>query len=175
MLGKHEYLVAQKDELSCWFWQDTKCVMVLPNFHTLSDMCTVNSRSGNAMLQPVEVPKMLIDFQKHMKGVDLSDQTISYHIINHRSRKWWRLLYFHLMMGSALNSYIIAKDPETVRRDLSNFLDLVKDLVDGLIGDFIAARMLQSWTLPNRLKCTQSRLFEKEKVCVECRSILSLL
>ncbi|XP_052261867.1 piggyBac transposable element-derived protein 4-like [Dreissena polymorpha] len=164
MLDKHEFLVAQKDELSCCIWQDTKCVMVLSNFHSPNDMGTVNRRSGNPTQQSVEVPKMLADYQKFMKGVDLSDQMIGYHIINHRSRKWWRRLFFHFMMGSALNAYIIAKDsnPETVGREWPN----IQDFVDYCAGK--DAPILDT-ARPARVH-TMERLFEKEKVCVECRA-----
>ncbi|XP_052233052.1 uncharacterized protein LOC127845914 [Dreissena polymorpha] len=166
MLDKHEFLVAQKDELSCCIWQDTKCVMVLSNFHSPNDMGTVNRRSGNPTQQSVEVPKMLADYQKFMKGVDLSDQMIGYHIINHRSRKWWRRLFFHFMMGSALNAYIIAKDsnPETVGREWPNIQDFVEDLADGLIGDYCAGKdaPILDTARPARVH-TMERLFEKEK------------
>ncbi|KAH3734936.1 hypothetical protein DPMN_041396 [Dreissena polymorpha] len=67
---------------------------------------------------------------------------IGYHIINHRSRKWWRCLFFHFMMGSALNTYIVAKEsyPEAVRREWPNMQDFVQDLADGLIGDYAAGK-----------------------------------
>ncbi|XP_052236071.1 piggyBac transposable element-derived protein 4-like [Dreissena polymorpha] len=67
MLDKHEFLVAQKDDLSCSIWQDKKYVMVLSNFHSPNDMGTVNRRSGNPTQRSVKVPKMLADYQKFMK------------------------------------------------------------------------------------------------------------
>lgn len=42
--GKHQYAVAQKDDLSFCNWQDTKPVLVLSNFHDPSVMGSVNRR-----------------------------------------------------------------------------------------------------------------------------------
>ncbi|KAH3849497.1 hypothetical protein DPMN_091900 [Dreissena polymorpha] len=80
------------------------------------------------------------------------------------------------MMGSALNSYIIAKDsnPEAVRREWPNFQDFVEDLADGLIGDFSASNdaPIVDTARPARVH-TMERLFENEKVCVKFRAKLN--
>ena len=86
-LNKHEFKVAQKDELTFCVWQDTKAVCVLSNFHDPEIARTVNRRSGMNIQRPVVVPKMLSDYQKNMKGVDLCDQTVEYYLLNHRSKK----------------------------------------------------------------------------------------
>jgi hypothetical protein len=66
---------------------DTKAVCVLSNFHDPEIARTVNRRSGMNIQRPVVVPKMLSDYQKNMKGVDLCDQTVEYYLLNHRSKK----------------------------------------------------------------------------------------
>jgi hypothetical protein len=95
-LNKHEFKVAQKDELTFCVWQDTNTVCVLSNFHDPEIARTVNRRSGMKIQRPVVVPKMLSDYQKNMKGVDLCDQTVEYYLLNHRSKKWWRRICFYL-------------------------------------------------------------------------------
>ena len=95
-LNKHEFKVAQKDELTFCVWQDTNTVCVLSNFHDPEIARTVNRRSGMKIQRLVVVPKMLSDYQKNMKGVDLCDQTVEYYLLNHRSKKWWRRICFYL-------------------------------------------------------------------------------
>ena len=56
-LNKHEYKVAQKDELTFCVWQDTKAVCVLSNFHDPQAVGVVNRRSGLNIQRPVEVPE----------------------------------------------------------------------------------------------------------------------
>lgn len=68
-MEKHEFRVAQKDDLTFCIWQDTKTVMVLSNHHDPTQTGTVNRRKDGANHVPVEVPPALADYQKHMKGL----------------------------------------------------------------------------------------------------------
>ena len=109
-LNKHEYKVAQKDELTFCVWQDTKAVCVLSNFHDPQAVGVVNRRLGLNVQRLVEVPKMLDDYQKNMKGVDIFNQMTGYYLLNHRSKKWWRRIFFYLMEMSVYNAYVIARN-----------------------------------------------------------------
>lgn len=93
-------------------------------------------------------------------------------MLDHRSKKWWRRLFFHLMMASAHNAYVIAKDsnPEVVSREWPNFQDFIEDLASGLIDDMTTPRappMHQE--AQGQRRHTFVKLFDKDKVCVECR------
>ena len=65
-----------------------------------------------------------------MRGVDLLDQAISYHMVRHRSKKWWRRVFFYGMMVSAHNAYVVAKDQGDAchRRQWPTFLDFLESL-----------------------------------------------
>ena len=117
-LQRGEFRLAQKDDLMCSVWMDTKPVLILSNYHSPAARCTVERHNVQGVRGPVVVPKALEDYQVHMKGVcgpvvvpkaledyqihmkgvDLCDQMTGYHLINHRSKKWWRWLYFYLQM-----------------------------------------------------------------------------
>ena len=56
----------------------------LPRPNTAGHHQVLRRRDG--VRTPVPGPKMLQDYQQHMRGVDLLDQAISYHTVNHRSR-----------------------------------------------------------------------------------------
>ena len=88
-LRKHEFKVAKKNDLVFVSWMDTKPVLTLSNFHDPQARGFVSRRSKeDGTKKKVPVPKQLEDYQANMKGVDLCDQMVSYHIISHRSKKW---------------------------------------------------------------------------------------
>ena len=179
-LNKYEYKVAQKDELTFCVWQDTKAVCVLSNFHDLQAVGVVNRRSGLNIQRPVEVPKMLADYQKNMKGVDLCDQMTDYYLLNHRSKKWWRQIFFYLMEVSAYNAYevsaynayVIARDsnPNKVNATWPLFQSYVEDLVISLIGDTRAGKATVLVPEPTRATCkhTIEKMYVKNKTGHEC-------
>lgn len=174
-LEKHQYKVAQKDDLTFCSWMDTKPVLVLSNYHDPQAVGYVNRRSGQAVQQRVGVPKMLQDYQDHMKGVDLMDQMLGYYMPNHRSRKWWRRIFHYLQMASAHNSYIIAKasNPDITRSEWPTFQDFVEDLADGLINNFSSARAvpLQNEPRPASQHDIRNIYGGKRKLCRECRML----
>ena len=162
-LQKHQFVVAQKNELSLCNWMDT--VLVLLNFHSPTDVGYVNLRTGQARQCQVRVPKMLEDYQKHMKGVDLLDLMLGYfYMINQRSRKWWRRIFFYLMMATAHNAYVSAKDSseEFVRLEWPRFQDFLEELAEDLIGD------APNLNIPRQaMRHNIQRMYEKAKVCGE--------
>ena len=174
-LVKHQYRVAQQDDLTFCTWMDTKAVLCLSSFHSPTDLGFVNRRTGHAEQQPIVVPKMLVDYQKHMRGVDLMDQMSSYYQLIHRSKKWWRRIYFFLQMTTAHNSYVIAKDlhPEVARDNWPRFQDFLEDLAEGLISNYTAARAPPRQANPLQRRPVlqhelQNLYGKKKKACSEC-------
>lgn len=47
-------------------------------------------------------PKAIINYNKAKKGVDFNDQMISYHSILRKSLKWYRILAFEFLFGTAI-------------------------------------------------------------------------
>jgi len=121
---------------------DTKPVMILSNIHDPAAVGIVNRRSGHIEQRQVIVPHMLQEYQDNMRGVDLLDQMVAYYLINHRSLKWWRRLFFHLMTATAYNSYIVAQDsnPDIAKQQWPSFKDYLEHLCMGLIGDTTVQR-----------------------------------
>lgn len=78
-------------------------------------------------------------------------------------------------MAAAHNSYIIAKDSneEYVNKEWPTFQEFLEDLATGLIDEHVNNRDPPA---PREVRQGQQhtfvKLFEKEKVCVECRAKL---
>ena len=171
-LHRGEFRVAQKDDLMCSVWMDTRAVLILSNYHHPAARGSVERRNQQGVRGPVPVPKALEDYQLYMKGVDLCDQMIGYHLINHRSKKWWRRLYFYLQMVAVHNSYIVAKESNPVESAAQwpVFQDFVEDLSLELIGDVRSARAAPLVPAPQRATALHEvvKMYEHYKTCREC-------
>lgn len=169
-LQRHAYKMAQRDELCFAHWQDTKPVCVLSNFHDPTKMGIVRRRV-NGQRQEVRVPECLADYQKHMKGVDLSDQMVGYYLLNHRSWKWWRRIFFHFLLVTVHNAYIVAKavDPDRAKREWPEFQDFVEAVAHQLVTT-VATRAARAKEGPLRegLQHDVDIIFDKRKTCVAC-------
>ena len=56
-----------------------------------------------------EIPNTVNIYSRLMKGVDLSNQLISYYELNRKTIKWWKRIFFHLLDIAIVNSFIIYK------------------------------------------------------------------
>ncbi|KAK0153615.1 PiggyBac transposable element-derived protein 4 [Merluccius polli] len=167
-MAKHQYQVAQKDDLTFCAWQDTKVVMVLSNYHNPSATGTVTRKKGGHAQTNVTVPACLADYQKHMKGVDLLDQMVGYYQFQHRSKKWWRRLFFFFLSVGCYNSFIVARGAEAAYK--SSYKEWVEDLAQELITPVTSRSAPQSPAGPSRASAEHDcqKIFEKRKVCWEC-------
>ncbi|KAI0216626.1 hypothetical protein LSAT2_031377 [Lamellibrachia satsuma] len=141
-------------------------------YHYPTARGSVERRNAQGVRAPVVVPKALADYQVHMKGVDLCDQMTGYHLINHRSKKWWSRLYFYLQMIAVHNAYIIAKEsnPVEAAAQWPLFQDFVEDLSLELIGNVRSARAAPLVHAPQRATALHEvvPMYERYKTCREC-------
>ena len=53
----------------------------------------MKDKAGQLLRKEVKIPPPIVEFNKYMGGVDLSDQAISYCNILRKTRKYWRTLF----------------------------------------------------------------------------------
>ena len=56
-------------------------------------------------IEEVQKPVMVEQYNTYIGGVDKSDQLLSYYGFSHRTVKWWRRAFFHLVDNVIVNAY----------------------------------------------------------------------
>ena len=172
-MNKGECKVAQKDDLTFAVWQDTKPVLVLSNFHSPGDRGHVRRKANDGTHRDIVAPQMIVDYQENMRGVDVCDQLVGYYMLSHRSKKWWRRIFFYMLSVSVVNAYIIAKDQneEATKSRWPNLQDFIEDIAEELIGDTPSPRAPPLVTPSNRPSAIHEirKLYPNKRTCIECK------
>lgn len=98
-------------------WKDKRVVTMLSMMHDAS-MVQKQRRSRHAPggIENVMKPTMIEEYNKHMGGVVKSDQLLSYYGFSHRTVKWWRRVFFHLLDMSVVNAYVLYRKTTNNKR-----------------------------------------------------------
>lgn len=66
--------------------------------------------------QAIQKPVAILDYDKYMGAVDRCDQMISYPTFKRRTLKWWKKVFFYLLMLATLNVYLLYSASSVARR-----------------------------------------------------------
>lgn len=109
-LNKGETRKMVEDGLMAIQWQDKRTITVVTTMHE-DKMVNKRRRSrfGNNNEETIQRPLCVDEYNKHMGGVDKSDQLLSYYGFTHKTLKWSNRAAFHLFDMAIVNSYILYK------------------------------------------------------------------
>ena len=81
---------------------------MLSTFHS-NDMTDVRRRTRSAAdgVEMISKPVMIHSYNQNMGGIDKFDQLILYYGFPHRSIKWWKCVFLHLLDLSVVNASIL--------------------------------------------------------------------
>ncbi|XDV34811.1 hypothetical protein PO909_004929 [Leuciscus waleckii] len=94
-------------------WMDTREVSVCSTIHPAYTGDTVQRRVKETeawSLKTFPCPTPIIAYNQHMGGVDLSDQLLQYYTAQHKTLKWYRKIFLHLLDIAATNSFTLHKE-----------------------------------------------------------------
>ena len=94
-------------------WRDTKVVCVALTIHLGNSNHQVKRRvKTQAGVQEISVPipDAIYDYNKHMGGVDLSDQLLQYFQTRRQTHKYWKTLFYHCIDIATTNAYILYRE-----------------------------------------------------------------
>lgn len=128
-------------------WKDTKGVSAIITYHSANDFsfCLRGQKEdGRFRKINVRCPRAIEEYNKFMGVVDLSDQLIGKYNGLRQCSKWWKTLFFHMIVLARVNSYILLKDfldkyPDVLKRGKSySQLSFTEELIRELaaINDY---------------------------------------
>ena len=96
----------------------TKPVLLLSTAHNAVST-TINRRD-----KEITKPQMVLDYNKHMGGVDVSDKMVCHYASERSTRRYWKKIFQNFMDISVLNSWILytLTIPEEKKLDRKKFL-----------------------------------------------------
>ncbi|XP_034090344.1 piggyBac transposable element-derived protein 4 [Gymnodraco acuticeps] len=143
-------------------WMDTREVSVCSTIHQAFNGDTVTrnvyaKETGKWQKQNM-APRCVVEYNKYMGGVDLSDQLIQYYSVHKRSNRWYRTLLYHFIDIAATNSYILHKEmclsSGSVAMSHAQFMEeLSAELCGVPIGSFVPPTGAQC--LPESMSCAE--------------------
>lgn len=111
------------------FWQDTKEVVVVSNCHA-GEMSEVQRKNKKGERITLQCPKSIADYNEFMGGVDLSDQLTTLYDFDRRSAKWWRKVFYKLLVTTIVNAAIIYNEVNHKKeKTLPFFIELAEELI----------------------------------------------
>ncbi|XP_072342411.1 piggyBac transposable element-derived protein 4-like isoform X1 [Scyliorhinus torazame] len=161
----------QKGSLLLTIWKDKRQVATL----------STNQNAKMIACSGTVKPQSVIEYNKYMGGVDLSDQMRSYYPVGRASKKWWRCVLWYLMNITIVNAWLIFKrsshDPPLPSR--YDHLNFRTSLAKMLRGDYSAGvsrkgrLSLSSGTRYQVTFCNPNahnvvKIDGRKKVCREC-------
>ncbi|XP_046394787.1 piggyBac transposable element-derived protein 4-like [Ischnura elegans] len=112
--GEFEFLANHQRTMAAR-WQDSKEVTVLSNCHDAT-VNTANRKQKDGRKVKVDCPELICFYNKYMGGVDLSDQKVGVYDFDRRSNKWWKKVFYKVLMLAVVNSWILYMD--TTKKDV---------------------------------------------------------
>lgn len=113
-------------------WKDTKDVFSMSNFHDNS-IVKITRKQKNGDKLEVNCPKQIFFYNRHMGGVDMTDQYSSLYDSNRKSKKWWKKVFAKLLSMSVTNSWIVYKEIKNKPR--LKLIDFLVPLAEQLVGE----------------------------------------
>jgi hypothetical protein len=151
---KGDVVAWRRDKLLALKWRDKKDVTMLSTIHTS------NVEEVQVQGKPVIKPKLVLDYNDSMGGVDKADQNLSYYDSLRKGTKcYYKKLFRHLVDQTLYNAFIIHQQLGGKYKTLLNFRMAV---VKSIIAEFFDAQVKQPVKPGRQLTgATQARLHER--------------
>jgi len=116
---------------------DKKEVFVASNYFDpeVSEEVTRGKKDGTRIR--ITCPLPIVQYNKYMGGVDLSDQKTKYYTIDRKSKRNWMRIFFRFLGISLISSLIYYKN---LSHDNINTVEYISSISTALIGDYVGRK-----------------------------------
>ncbi|KAJ8370383.1 hypothetical protein SKAU_G00104110 [Synaphobranchus kaupii] len=120
-------------------WMDTRevslCSTIHPAFSGETVQRRVKDRDGRWAERDIPCPTLIVAYNKHMGGVDLSDQLIQYYSTHRKTARWYRTMLLHFLDIATTNAYILHREISSANQvQPMAHKDFMVELVSQLCG-----------------------------------------
>ena len=120
-------------------WMDRREVSVCSTIHPAFSGDTVQRRvkdgAGRWAVRDVPCPTPIKAYNKHMGGVDLSDQLIQYYSTHRKTARWYRTVLLHFLDIATTNAFILHREMSSAKKvQPMAHKDFMVELVSQLCG-----------------------------------------
>lgn len=132
--GDFDYATECNSGIVAVKWKDTATVTLVSSF-VGPEPCGEISRWSAKDRQKVKIPcpQIVLEYNKHMGGVDLSDMLNSLYRVEHKSSRWYLRIVFYVLSTALVNSWLLSRrDKQTNGRDEFPLLDFALEIAEGL-------------------------------------------
>ena len=129
--GDYRYLTS--NGVSIIKWMDKKEVLVASNYFDPAVSDKVSRQSKDGSRKQISCPLAIVQYNKYMGGVDLSDQKIKYYAIDRKAKRNWIRIFLHFLNLSLINSFICYKH---LSRSNISTVEYISSVSTALIGDY---------------------------------------
>jgi hypothetical protein len=158
-------------------WQDKRVVFLLStnSDHQTDGLVTRKTGKSNEEIE-IACTKAVIQYTKHMEGVDVSDHKRECYGVGRSSKKWWKFILHFVLHVCLVNSFILydLTNHPTSTAHGNRQLTFRRNLVHELIGTFTSRkrtgrnRSLTIGTAFPNLFHTFQKISGRAKVCALC-------
>ncbi|XP_069814605.1 piggyBac transposable element-derived protein 4-like [Dendropsophus ebraccatus] len=134
-LRKGESSAMCKDNLMFLKFKDKREVLFLSTIHDSS--CRPAAVRGSST--PMNKPVCILDYNRFMGGVDLSDQVIKPYSAMRKSKTWYKKLAVHLTQIALYNAFVLSRHAGSRDTFLQFQEKVIKNLIFGDLGEGVAS------------------------------------
>lgn len=147
-----EHIWARNNKVYVSKWKDKRPVlMITTNIHP--SIVEVRNRFGKTRLKPAEVEL----YNRHMSGIDRSDQMVSYYSCPRKTIRWYKKVLFHFLDIAVWNAYFLFKKYKKNNASTYHFVNYRDELIKIMIG--IGDRNLKGVNIVNTSSIYDNRRF----------------
>lgn len=171
-LKKGDVIAFQRGKVMAMKWKDKKDVCLLSTIHNTHQENT--SKTANDGTQ-IKKPKVVIDYNDTMGGVDRLDQHLhDYPTTRKRGKRYYKKIFFHLVDISVWNSFVLYQKNGGKRDHLEFRKMLVEKLIEKYHSKVLPKRTGRPGYQPGPLRLTERHFPEfvppTEKKAAPCRN-----